>query len=245
MPTFRVLTYNVHSCVGTDGKLEPGRIAEVVARSNADVVALQELDVNQARTDGVHQPEWLAQQLKMLVHFTPARACNGGQFGNAILTRFPFSVLLEGSLPRRRGEPRAVQWLKVSTEGTEVSIMNTHLSIHFRERLLQIEQLMGAEWLAKAQLTVPRVICGDLNSTQFSPVYRRLRRDLMDVQRANGARASATWPSRLPFARIDHVFTSKGIAVEHCEVRRDALSMVASDHLPLLVELSCPTQESA
>lgn len=237
MPTFRVMTYNVHSCVGTDGKLEPGRIAEVVARSRADVVALQELDVCQARTDGVHQPEWLARELNMFVHFTSARACNDGQYGNAILTRYPFTVLSEGNLQRRRGEERAVQWLKVSIDGVDVNVMNTHLSIHFRERLLQIDELLAAEWYAKGDGDVPLVVCGDLNSSQFSPVYRRLRRDLTDVQRANGSRAVATWPSRLPFARIDHLFTSKGITVARCEVRRDALSMVASDHLPLLAEL--------
>ena len=239
------MTYNVHSCVGTDGKLEPGRIAEVVARSGADIIALQELDVRQSRTDGMHQPQWLAEQLKMLVHFTPARACNDGHYGNAILTRFPFAVLSEGRLLRRRGEERAVQWLKVSVEGVDVSILNTHLSIHFRERLLQIEQLLGAEWLAKAERRVPQVICGDLNASPFSPVYRRLKRDLVDAQRANGSRAAATWPSRLPFARIDHLFTSKSIDVGHCEVRRDALSMVASDHLPLVAELSCSALENS
>jgi endonuclease/exonuclease/phosphatase family metal-dependent hydrolase len=239
VPTFRVMTYNVHSCVGTDGKLEPGRIAEVIARSEADVVALQELDTGQERSHGLHQPEWLAKQLGMFVQFTPARACGTGQYGNAILTRHPFSVVSEGSLARRHGEQRAVQWLKVSLAALEVSVINTHLSIHFRERLLQIEQLLGAEWLARAERHVPLVICGDLNSTRFSPVYRRLRRDLTDVQRAKGARAAPTWPSRLPVARIDHLFTSSGIEVVRSEVKRDALSILASDHLPLVAELSC------
>ncbi|HKO50681.1 MAG TPA: endonuclease/exonuclease/phosphatase family protein [Polyangiaceae bacterium] len=239
MTTFRVMTYNVHSCVGTDGKLDPGRIAEVIARSEADIVALQELDVCQARSDGLHQPEWLAEKLQMSVHFTAARRCDEGHYGNAILSRHPFSVLSEGGLRRRTGEQRAVQWLQVSIGGLELNVMNTHLSIHFRERLLQIEQLLGAEWIAKSRSHLPLVVCGDLNSSQFSPVYRSLRKDLVDAQRANGSRAVATWPSRLPLFRIDHLFTSKGIAVLRCEVRRDRLSMVASDHLPLLAELSC------
>ncbi|HEX3854100.1 MAG TPA: hypothetical protein VHW01_24220, partial [Polyangiaceae bacterium] len=34
MATFKVMTYNVHSCVGTDGKLAPERIAEVIARAS-------------------------------------------------------------------------------------------------------------------------------------------------------------------------------------------------------------------
>jgi endonuclease/exonuclease/phosphatase family metal-dependent hydrolase len=236
--TFRVMTYNVHSCVGTDGKFEPERIAEVIARAGADVVALQELDVGQARTRGVHQPEWLARKLDMSVHFTAARACNDGQYGNALLTRHPFSVFAEGALARRRDEVRAVQWLKVSVAGLEVSVLNTHLSIYFRERMLQIEQLLGAEWLARAERSVPLVICGDLNSSRFSLVYRKLRRNLVDAQRANGASALPTWPSRFPVLRIDHVFASRSLEVTRCEVTRDALSMVASDHLPLVAELS-------
>jgi endonuclease/exonuclease/phosphatase family metal-dependent hydrolase len=239
MTPFRVMTYNVHSCVGTDGKLDVQRIAEVIARAEPDVVALQELDVCQSRSGGVNQPEWLAAQLNMRAHFTAARACDEGHYGNAILSRHPFAVLSEGGLSRRRGEERAVQWLKLSIDGQPVSVMNTHLSIHFRERLLQIDQLLGAEWLAKSERDVPLVVCGDLNSSQFSPVYRRLSRDLADVQQARGARAraQATWPSRLPFLRIDHVFASRTLRVSRCEVRRDALSRVASDHLPLLAEL--------
>lgn len=239
MTTFRVMTYNVHSCVGTDGKLDPSRIAEVIARSRADVVALQELDVCQRRTQGLHQPQWLAERLEMSVHFTAARHCEEGQYGNAILSRYPLSVMSEGGLPRRRGEQRAVQWVKVSIGELELHVMNTHLSIHFRERLLQIQQLLGAEWIAKSERHLPLVVCGDLNSSQFSPVYRGLRRDLVDAQRANGARAVATWPSRRPLFRIDHLFTSKSIAVLGCEVRRDLLTMTASDHLPLMAELSC------
>jgi endonuclease/exonuclease/phosphatase family metal-dependent hydrolase len=237
--TFRVMTYNVHSCVGTDGKLDPSRIAEVIARSSADIVALQELDVCQKRTEGLHQPQWLAEKLAMFVHFTAARQCDEGHYGNAILSRHPISVMSEGSLPRRTGEQRAVQWVKVSIGERTLNVMNTHLSIHFRERLLQIQQLLGAEWIAKSERHLPLVVCGDLNASQFSPVYRGLRRDLVDAQRANGARALATWPSRRPLFRIDHLFTSKSIAVLGCEVRRDPLTMTASDHLPLLAELSC------
>jgi endonuclease/exonuclease/phosphatase family metal-dependent hydrolase len=233
------MTYNVHSCVGTDQKLDIARIADVIARANVDVVGLQEVDVLQRRTQGVHQPEWLAEKLGMRVHFTPAWAAgSGGHYGNAILSRHPFTVLSEGYLPRRRGEVRAVQWLKLDVGGVPVSVMNTHLSIHLRERLLQIQALLGAEWIAKAEADVPLLICGDLNSSRFSPVYRRLRRDLLDVQRVNGSDVKATWPSRWPFWRIDHMFISKHLEVRRCEVPRDALTITASDHLPIIVELS-------
>ncbi len=244
MPTFRLMTYNVHSCIGTDGKLAPERIAEVIAGADVDVVALQELDVLQARTGRVNQPAWLAEQLKMFVHFTSARACDDGHYGNAVLSRFPIRMHSEGNLRRRRDEERAVQWLELSVLGLHVNLINTHLSIHIRDRLLQIEQLLSTEWIAKAERHVPLVVCGDLNSTQFSPIYRKLRKDLIDAQQLRGLRA-ATFPSRVPLIRLDHVFTSPNIQVRNCEVRRGPLCRVASDHLPLVAELSCPDRVAA
>ncbi len=232
------MTYNVHSCVGTDGKLEPARIADVIASLSPDIVALQEVDVCQSRSRGLHQPEWLAQRLGMRAHFTSARACDDGHYGNAVLTRHPFSLVSEGNLARRRDEERAVQWLAVDVAGQRVNVLNTHLSIHLRDRLLQVEELLGAEWLAKARGT-PFVICGDLNSGQFSPIYRRVQRGLTDVQRAHGHVPRSTWPSRFPFLRLDHVFTSPEVHVWSSEVRHDALAMVASDHLPLITDLTC------
>ena len=236
--TFRAMTYNVHSCVGTDGKLEPARIADVIASLNPDIVALQEVDVGQSRSLGVHQPEWLAARLGMRAHFTAARTCEDGHYGNAVLTRHPFTLVSEGRLARRRDEQRAVQWLSVRIAGQEVNVLNTHLSIHLRDRLLQVEQLLGAEWLAKAR-GAPLVICGDLNSGQFSPVYRKVQRGLRDVQRVNGHIPRPTWPSRMPFLRLDHVFASTELRVWSSEVRRDALAAIASDHLPLVTDLTC------
>lgn len=60
MSQLRIVTYNVHRCLGVDGKLSPGRIAEVIAETGADVVALQELDVRRARSGGVDQAEAIA-----------------------------------------------------------------------------------------------------------------------------------------------------------------------------------------
>ena len=53
--TVRLMTYNVHRCVGVDRKLDIDRVADVIAACRPDVVALQELDVGRARTRGVDQ----------------------------------------------------------------------------------------------------------------------------------------------------------------------------------------------
>ena len=56
----RILSYNVHRCLGIDGQLSPARIAEVIASCEADIVALQEIDVKRARTRGVDQAQAIA-----------------------------------------------------------------------------------------------------------------------------------------------------------------------------------------
>jgi endonuclease/exonuclease/phosphatase family metal-dependent hydrolase len=231
------MTYNVHSFVGTDRVYDPDRIARVIQEGAADLVALQEVDFGRGAT---HEPaaiERLAERLGMRCHFTFTRHGARGNFGNAVLTSHPFHLVAEGMLPRRRDEARAVQWLKVVAPGFEVQLMNTHLSVSLRERRAQVQALLGAEWVVQALQGLPLVICGDFNSSPLSAVYRKLGRDLRDVQWGS-ARRRATWPSRLPFWRIDHMFVSKDISVLRSSVMDEALPRVASDHLPLVAELS-------
>jgi len=231
------MTYNVHSFVGTDGVYDPERVARVIQASGADVVALQEVDSGRGATSGPAAWEWLAGRLEMECHFTLTRTSVHGKFGNAVLTRHAFDVVAEGMLPGGRGEARAVQWLKVSAPEWDLHVMNTHLSIRLRERKAQVQALLGAEWLVRAGTNVPLVVCGDLNSSPLSAVYRRLSAHLQDVQRGRGGRRAATWPSRLPFWRIDHMFVSPGLSVTGCEVLATPLTRHASDHLPLVAEL--------
>lgn len=231
------MTYNVHSFVGTDRVYDPERIARVILQGEADVVALQEVDFGRGAS---HEPaaiERLAARLGMGCHFTVTREGQRGRFGNAVLTAHPFQLVAEGLLPSRRDEARAVQWLKVVGPTFQVQLMNTHLSVSLRERRAQIRALLGAEWMVQALQGLPLVICGDLNASPWSGVYRQLSRDLRDVQLGR-AQHRATWPSWLPFWRIDHMFVSPDIAVLDARVIRDGFSRTASDHLPLLAELS-------
>ncbi len=76
--TLRVMTYNVHSCVGMDGRLSTSRIARIIAQCRPDIVALQELDVGRGRTGGIDQAHAIAQELEMEFHFHPGPAAGGG-----------------------------------------------------------------------------------------------------------------------------------------------------------------------
>jgi endonuclease/exonuclease/phosphatase family metal-dependent hydrolase len=96
----RLVTYNVHSCVGTDGKLDIPRVAAVIAALEADIVCLQELDVGRARTGGVDQARAIAELVKMHSRFHPAMFVREEQYGDAILTALPNRVVKAG--PCRR-----------------------------------------------------------------------------------------------------------------------------------------------
>ena len=44
--TLKVMTYNIHRCVGIDGRYDPARIARVLKEVGADIIGLQEVDTS-------------------------------------------------------------------------------------------------------------------------------------------------------------------------------------------------------
>src|SRR3974390_2930226 len=113
----RILTYNVHRCIGADRVLDVGRVAAVIAAQAPDIVALQELDVGRARTGGVDQAHEIAQQLGMAFHFHASLKVEEEQYGDAILTALPERLVKAGPLPGHprfsRLEPRGAIWVAI------------------------------------------------------------------------------------------------------------------------------------
>ncbi|MCW8917829.1 MAG: endonuclease/exonuclease/phosphatase family protein [Gammaproteobacteria bacterium] len=240
--TLRIMTYNVHGCVGMDGKLDVERIARVIARARPDVVALQELDVGRVRSDSMDQAHLIARYLEMDFHFHPALHLAEERYGDAILTHLPLRLvkakLLPGLAQRPRLEPRGALWVAIDLHGTEVQVINTHLGLYPSERLAQVEALLGRDWLADERCQDPVILCGDFNALPSSPICRHLATRLSDVQiAAPQHRPKGTFSSRFPRVRIDHIFIGPRLEARHIEVPATELARVASDHLPLLAEL--------
>lgn len=241
----RVLTYNVHACRGMDGRRDPARIAEVIARCQPDIAALQEVDVGRVRSGGVDQAQLIAAHLQMNAHFHPAIHLEEEKYGDAILTALPARLIRAGQLPSI-GEPRGAIWMAVDIGGVELHVVNTHLGLRRRERVAQIAALHGPGWLGSAAAhSAPTVFLGDFNSTGSSAIYRSIARDWHDVQLRDGTKPKATFPSRFPVLRLDHIFVSKGIRTLDAAVHSDILARVASDHLPLLATLAVPAPASS
>jgi endonuclease/exonuclease/phosphatase family metal-dependent hydrolase len=237
----RILTYNVHRCVGTDRRLDVARVAEVIAAQAPDIVALQELDVGRARTGGVDQAHRLAQRLGMAFHFNAAFRVEEELYGDAILTTLPERLVKAGPIPTHprfsRLEPRGALWVAVTVGGAELQVINTHLGLVPREQRRQAAALAGDDWLGCAAR--PLILVGDMNATARAGAYRVFASQLVESRRAARlSRSASTFPSTFPVLAIDHVFVSEGVVVEAVRTPLDPLSRLASDHLPLVVDFS-------
>ena len=240
--TTRIMTYNVHSCVGVDGRLDVGRIAAVIAQAKPDIVALQELDVGRSRTGKVDQAHAIASRLGMGFHFNCAMQVEEERYGDAILTALPVRLVRSGALPtltRVRGlEPRGALWLERVLDGRALQVVNTHLGLIPHEQRAQAAALIGPDWTGAPEAkTHPMILLGDFNATPHAQAYRTLAAGFADARlQAPGARRTPTFPSRLPMLAIDHVFLRGSVRAVRVETFAGPLARRASDHLPLVVD---------
>ena len=236
------MTYNVHSGIGTDGKILPLRIAEIIDRCKPDIVALQELDSGLDRTEMVDQAHLIAKTLNMSYHFHSSVQLEEGEYGNAILSRFPVRLIKAGAIPampfRARLERRGAVWVEVDFFGQKIQVVSTHFGLDRRERMLQADEITGPLWLGGKHCRPPALLFGDFNTLPGLPTYRCITSCLSDAQReVSGHSPKATWPSFFPCLRLDHLFISPGFKVLEINVPRTKLTRVASDHLPLVITL--------
>jgi endonuclease/exonuclease/phosphatase family metal-dependent hydrolase len=244
MSRLRVMTYNVHRCIGSGGRDSIGDITAVCAESHPDLIALQELDAPETDdAEGAHHARDLASALGMSLLFCRTFRRGVGYYGHALLSRSQLELVRVTTFPsftKRQGvsEPRGAIWAKAKIAQRTVDIVSTHLGVARPERQHQSRELVGHSWLGSPAMGRYRILCGDLNAVPNATTYRRISQKLRDAQRLlHGHRPKPTFPSALPFLRLDHIFVSEGVQVRRVTVPRDARARRASDHLPLIVDL--------
>jgi endonuclease/exonuclease/phosphatase family metal-dependent hydrolase len=249
-PSLRVMTYNIHSCIGIDGKVRPERIVSVIRSCRADVIALQEVDANRPRSRGHEQARLIAEALAMSHHYYAIADHGGEQYGLAIISRYALRHVQSGHLTaadgRLRREARGAMWVTVDAPSGPVHVINTHFGLRREERLRQAAVLLGNEWLGQVPADEPVVLCGDMNAGPKSPVCRSLAGRLIDAQtRAPNFRPRATFISTMPVRRLDHIFVSPLFTVRSVTQPRTPTAAVASDHLPVCAELILTAESEA
>ena len=217
----RVATFNIqHGCTPA-GDVDVGLVATVVAGLDAEIVALQEVDVRVQRSGGVDEAAEVARAAGMTFEFGVANWVGWrGRYGNALLARDPITDVDVVRLPRvmRRGRRRSAL---LATVGA-VSIAVTHLSVWPPDTWIQLAAVV--ELLGRRP--EPRVLLGDLN---LPPAHVVSRIRAAGLVLAGGP---PSFPAAQPFTRIDHIAVA-GMNIGAVTV----VPTPVSDHRPVVAEL--------
>lgn len=240
--TLRVVSYNIHGCVDADRKVDPLRLAAILGKIDADVVALQEVDAEKPFSRNRNQARIIGEALDLEYLYFPVENAGPHAFGLAVLSRYPIEQstfirlpnLYPGLNPRKRGGMLAT----LGTPAGSVHLINTHLSVFKAERHSQLNAVLS--WTGfSSSLSEPTIFCGDLNAGPRSLTCYKLSHHLTNVQKlsAHVRLPLATFHARRPLFRIDHIFVSGHFVSSQVEVVRTPQTMRASDHLPLVAHL--------
>lgn len=232
--TLIVITYNIHHGRGTDGKVDIDRIAELLIESKADIVALQEVDIHTERSGKIDIAKILSEKTGLkFTAFGKNLEFEGGEYGNAILSRYPIENEENIHFKNISGEQRGVQAAIIKIYQKSLLFLNTHLD-HTEnddsERVLYTEKIRDEIIPFYDQQSI--FLAGDLNDVPGSETYQIINRHLKDAWIEAGTGEGFTIPVQNPNRRIDYIFYSGNIIPKEAKV----IQTGASDHLPLVVK---------
>ena len=153
-----IASYNIHKCVGTDGRFDPERTSRVVAEIDADVIALQEADERTGNRQGLLDLRALEKTANLVSVHTPDNPRSHGWHGNLILARE--GVVRDVRRLRLPGlEPRGALIVDLELKGVPLRIIAAHLGLLRRSRSSQTTALLKATH----SVLRPTILLGDLN----------------------------------------------------------------------------------
>ena len=217
-----------------DKKLDLQRIANVINQERPDLVALQEVDRGVKRTGGKDEIAELAAMTRMHSAFAHNLDYQGGQYGVAILSRFPISHIDHRKYENKRvAERRGMLHVEVDVSGKVLHFVSTHLDYQYADgRLFEAEQLLRF----LAEVKAPLIVAGDFNDEPSGSTYKLMSGRLSDAWVSARAKGDGlSYPADKPVKRIDYVFARPA---ERIKTKRAwMVNTVASDHLPVVADL--------
>ncbi len=235
----RVLTYNIHKCLGgLDRRYRPARVAEVIAHYDPDVAFLQEVDHGVARSGRDDQARLLAQLLgyRHVLHVPNVRVPGGGWYGNALLSRFPLQAesAIDLTLPPKkvRSALHARCRMRLGASTRTVHLFGLHLGLSGLERRHQLRSLLASAPMQRIHPRAPVILAGD-----FNDVWGTLGGRVLRPAGFTGSGAWRTFPAYAPMRALDGIHVRGDIELLSAHASRLDLARDASDHLPLVAEL--------
>jgi endonuclease/exonuclease/phosphatase family metal-dependent hydrolase len=220
-----------------DRRVRPQRIVEVLGEINADIIALQEvLSVADGRPEE-DQARFIAEHLKLSHTLGGTRRLKGGIYGNVILSRWPIIETRNYDISVRGREQRGCLRADVQiSKSNLVHIFNVHLGTAYLERRHQGRRLIDEAILNNKQLSGPRLMLGDFNEWTRGLASRLLAAHLVSADVRLHLPRRRTYPGVLPLLHLDHVYYEDSLQLEAMTLYRNRLSLLASDHLPLVAD---------
>jgi endonuclease/exonuclease/phosphatase family metal-dependent hydrolase len=229
----RIATYTIHRCRGMDRRVVPVRIIEVLREIGADVIALQE--VIGAGPAGAGQAEEIGASLGMGWVMNCVRTLRQHQFGNVVLSRYPIVHHSQYDLSWRTCESRNCQRADLDIGGQVLHVYNVHLGTAILERRHQAQRL--ATIVTDRHVGGPKLVLGDFNEWMRGLATTLLSERLNSIDLRDYLRHRRTYPGLFPILHLDQIYYAGKVEVVGIALPRTRLSLVASDHLPLVADV--------
>lgn len=242
----RVLTYNIHRCIGVDRRFRLDRVVEILRAHDADVALLQEVDDGVPRSDHLNLAQEIAREAGY-PHYAVGHNVRlpRGRYGNATLSRFP--ILRERNIDltidwrKARGcQHTTLRFERKGAHPRDLEVFNMHLGLSARERARQIGTLVRSAEFTALDPQRHCIVGGDLNDWRnlIGPVLV----DVLGFHCATELKSSwsttiRTYPSFSPTGGLDRIYVRGPLRVLGARACRLRVSRVASDHLPVIVDL--------
>ena len=221
----RVASYNIHSCVGMDGRLDIERIAGIIRDLEADIIGLQEVNAPFGEDRELMQLDFLCGATGMRAIGGPTIERHDGYYGNALLTRCRVLDVRRHDLSFPRRESRGALDVELETPKGVARVIVTHLGLLPAERRYQVRKLLK---ILDVSPVKPVIVLGDLNE------WFLLGRPARWLHRHFGRTpAPRTFPAFYPLFSLDRILVEPKEALMEVAVLKTPQTQIASDHLPV------------
>jgi len=165
----------------------------------------------------------------------PTRHLRNHLFGNVVLSHYPMRHHSQHDLSYKTCEQRCLQRVDVDVDGRVLHVYNVHLGTAILERRHQAKRL--ATIVSDRHVSGPKIVLGDFNEWMRGLTTTLLSSKLKAVDLGRYMTRRRTYPGLFPILHLDHIYYDGPLEIVHIALPRTRLSLVASDHLPLVADI--------
>ena len=236
----RLMTWNVHRCIGLDRRFDPDRVIETLRHHQPDILLLQEVDRGVPRSKKLYLDHLIADAMDYPYHtWSEAHVLKQGSYGNATFSKFPIVKRRVLDLKQGRRKNRNCLYTRHQLpHRANLHLFNWHLGLSAKERNHQVGRVLASNTMRHLPKRHAVILAGDTNDWRNLLFHGAGLDDAgFDAWSEHGRRKPLrTFPSPNPVGALDKFFWRGPLHEENIHVSRLKVARAASDHLPLLAE---------